>query len=157
MRQATILLLAAAGIMMGAVTPIEQNQVERSTAELSGVALNAAAGSRTFTIPTGGRSEVTVYIKYTRGGGAAATHITMTCLAGPASDVVYEVKSLERTTTPGTSSSQQHTWQDAVAASENIRWVVTPLNDEYLSCTIAGTSANANDVLTTVKTRLGVL
>ena len=81
----------------------------------------------------------------------------MSCKAGPDSPGVYEVKSLERTTTPGTSASQQHIWQDAVAASENIRWVVTPLNDEYLTCVIGGTAANANDVLTSVKTRLGVL
>lgn len=153
-----VALLSLALFGIGAVYPLQTNQVSRDPAEITNIALTAAAGSRTFTIPTKGYSEATVYIDYNRGGTGAATAITMSCLAGPSGDVNYKVGSLEQTATAHTSQAGQHTWSWAVSASDEIRFVVTPLNDDYLSCVVGSTGVvTADDVLGTVKTRLGVL
>lgn len=157
--------LRAFGVMLGfamclaaAVYPIETNQVSRDTAEFSDIALTIAASSRTFTIPTKGYSEATVYIDYNRGATGAATTITMTCLAGPTGDVIYKVGSLEQSATAHQSQAGQHVWSWDVSASDEIRFIVTPLNDDYLSCVIGSTGVvTADDVLASVKTRLGVL
>ena len=175
MKTRNVILSAVAGAVCSALiivptlalaaapVPIEYNQVERTNPEIGPIALNAGAAALTFEIPVGGRSEVTVYIKYTRGGTGAADTVTMACLAGPAGDVVYPLVKLEDSVTAGRSNSDQHLWStnDTVAvlsASINIRWIVTPLNDEKLKCTIGSTGAvTADDVITSVKVRLGVL
>jgi hypothetical protein len=152
------ILIGLSLFTLGAVYPIETQQVNRDTAEITNVALTAAAGSRTFSIPTKGYSQATVYIDYNRGGTGAATTITMSCLAGPTGDINYKVASLEQTATAHTSQAGQHTWSWAVSASDEIRFIVTPLNDDYLSCVVGSTGVvTADDVLGTVKTRLGVL
>jgi hypothetical protein len=150
--------LGISATVIAAVTPIEQNQVSRSTPELSSVALNAAAASRTFEIKVDGRHEVTVYIDYNRGGTGAATAILMTCLTGPTGDINYKLAKLTDGSSPEISDSAQHQWRWPVSASDNPRWVVTPLNDEWIKCVVSGEgSPTADDVIASVQTRLGVL
>jgi hypothetical protein len=82
----------------------------------------------------------------------------MTCLAGPGGDINYKVAILTAGPVVGTSDGQQHTLRWPVTTSDNPRWVVGPLNDEKLSCTIGSEgSVTADDVIASVKTRLGVL
>lgn len=155
----TLLAIIAGAVVLlaAAPVPIEQNQVARSS-EFGPVALTVAAASRTFTIPVKGRSEVTVYIQYTDTGAGAVTAVTMTCLAGPDSDIVYPLTKLKDTVTDGESASDQHKWVWTLTTTQAIRWVVTPLNDENLKCEVDSVGTpNAGDIITSVKTRLGVL
>jgi len=139
---------------------IDQVQIPRTGTVLAGgddVLLSASAANRTFTLGIAGRTEVTVYITYTR-GGAGTTHITMTCLAGPVGAETYTVNALKGSATLGTMDSAPAIWSHAVAASADIRWVVTPLNDASLKCTVGNLGVDdAADKFDTVLVRLGVL
>lgn len=151
-------IIAAAGVVVAAVSPIDYTHVSRDTPDLENVLLSASASARTFTLPVTGHTQATVYVKYTDGGSGGATSITMTCLAGPDGDIVYKVPILQDGATQGDSDSTHHRFRWELTDSENIRWLVGPLNDKNLSCTVgAEGSLNGDDLIESVKTRLGVI
>jgi hypothetical protein len=138
-------------------TPVPSEHVAESTPRLAAVALNAAADLRyTNWIGVAGRTQVTVYIEYVRGAGAA-THVTMICWAGRTRKTLAPIPILYNSATLGTRDSVQHKWRQAVSADTTIRWIVTPLNDELLRCQIGSEGSVAGDETVAVYIRKGML
>lgn len=153
MRKALIGLLALLWSSQ-AFAAIETKSFNAIATGISNLGLNS---SRQFTLTVAGYSQLTVWIDYTRGGGAAATDIRMTCKGGWSASILgpLDVQKVNDTSGQVTSASGA-TWINAVSASETIRIIITPINDTVIQCTITGTGANVNDTIS-VYARAGVL
>lgn len=88
----------------------------------------------------------------------ATTAVTMRCETSEdgtvANDAGYDVHILEASGTSGTSTSNTHTWSNAVTADEKWTWSVANLPHQYINCVFTGTSGDANDVLTVKHKRI---
>lgn len=155
-----LIILASVAILMGASRHAKNlGQAMRTTAGavkiLDGVALNAAAGSRTTpTFDIGGIGAVTVYIDYTH-GSTNVTAVTMQCLVGPTTALMGTVPQLEWST--GTGTSVGATWSHAVTGDTLIPWQTGPLNSRYFKCVIGSTGTPDGTDLIDVYMRAGVL
>lgn len=139
--------------------PIIDEQIPSASPVLTNIALNAAESARTTkTVSVAGRTQVSVYIEYERGGTGAATHVTLQCFAGRAYAKLGAMIILSDTTTVGTRDSTPHIWRHAVSATTVIRWIITPLDDKLLRCIVGSQGAvTADDVIARIDFRKGVL
>lgn len=121
---------------------------------LNNIALNAAAGTRTFNLTraqTKGYARLVLSKKRTR---VAGTDLTMACtfsFDGGTTKVEYTTCSYG--TGDGICTHVPVTWLDPDDASENQEWSVDILGRGDIECVVTSTSAGATDFLTV----LGVL
>jgi hypothetical protein len=133
--------------------------VNAATTLLDGVALNAAAGTRTTAaVKVAGLSQVTVYVDYTHGSGNV-TAVTLACTAGPSTTSLAPVDAVDWTiTVDGAAATQsQVTITRKVTASGLLRFLVGPLNDEYIKCVVGSTGTPDGTDLVDVTFRGSVL
>lgn len=123
---------------------------------LNDIALNAAAGVRTFTINNStqlkprGFSYLVLSVKRTRNAG---TDLTMTCTQSPDGGATdYMLAECEGAAASGVCNFYQQTWQDEGDVSANWTWRVDVLGYSHLECVFGSTSASASDKLTVTGT-----
>jgi hypothetical protein len=111
---------------------------------LDGVALNAVAASRTFTLATVGFGKVTVQANLTR---TAATDLRLTCTASLDEGASYgSVTSTSIAAGTGTVSAYVDVF--AVSGSANVLLEYDVRTYDKLRCVVSGTSGGANDLIT---------
>lgn len=137
----TALLVAAS---LSGTLQIEKDPWAATTGLASATAIDSAVW--TGWMPVDSRRSIVLEITYTWNAGTA---VTMVCESAnptlPANDAGFEVHQLSDSATVGTSTSVQHTWSNAVGASEKWTWTVSNLPHDYINCAITATGGNAND------------
>lgn len=144
------LFLALAVILAPALASAQttQTRVKYKTPQgslklLSAVALNASAGLRTVTVPTGGYSRVTWHVDLTR---VAATTLTMTCKASLNNGTTFaDVTSMDVASGVGTLTP--FTWSLAVSANASAIIDMSVGTYDFLRCAFGGASAGGSDLV----------
>jgi hypothetical protein len=112
--------------------------------------IDISGGVTTDAIRTYGYRFLTFELDYVYSAGTA---VTMTCQSTDADSGVYrDVVGL--VVSGHTLTSDQLTWSNAVAASENWAWTVSLNGYYYVKCTFTATGGGAGDTLT-VRSVLG--
>lgn len=111
---------------------------------LSGVALNASAGTRTITLLTGGWKKVSIFVQFTYN---AATDVRLTCSASGDAGTNYgpiQTSSIAS----GTATLSDLVDVKAVTASKKFVVEYDVTTYDRLQCVFSGTSAGGSDLIT---------
>jgi hypothetical protein len=110
---------------------------------LSAVALNASAGSRTFTLPVSRYAKTVVQVDLTR---TAATDLQLTCTGSLNGGATYgEIASTSISAGVGTMSAYRDVF--ALTTSRNILFEYDTRNYDSFRCVVSGTSGGAADTI----------
>lgn len=150
MRQIRLVTLALAALLvpLGASAAVMGTHgVWKLGTLLAGIALNASAGTRTFTFtnPGGGYAKARFQMARTR---VAGTDLTMTCTRTDSSGVAAKVQTCAWGDGDGICTHVDVTWKDTSSATETVTWELEVLGYFAATCIVASTSAGASDLLT---------
>jgi hypothetical protein len=114
---------------------------------LDGIALNAAAGARTFRLTNTGGSyaKANLVMKRTR---VAGTDLTMTCTSSQDGGTTNATRQTCAYDSLGVCSHVTATWKSATSATETLGWEVRIAGWKITDCVVASTSAGGTDLLT---------
>jgi YD repeat-containing protein len=123
------------------------HRVETLPTLLDDIALNAAAGTRTFSInnPDGGYAIANLELARTRNAG---TDMTMTCVATTGSGTPTAQRTTCTYDGAGTCASVTATMSSSTSVTETLAWVVGIHGWVTTNCVVASTSADGDDKLT---------
>lgn len=155
----SLLRFLTLGLLLGIALPAAaMPYISERTTVLSAVALNASAGTRTFSImnPSGAYLKANLEMQRTR---VAGTDLTLTC-----------VKTTSDTTPPatptgvmtacvwdatGVCTSVTATLKSTTSVTETLAWELDISGYTRTDCTVASTSAGGTDLITTILRLVG--